>query len=1029
MQIQLLHTEWVKKSGFEYGCDEYMYKNNRRRLVNRPDLLHFYGVKEDGTSVALVIDDFYPSVIVPKSASVTDRNSLIGFLKWYPHISVDMIREVYEVAGKSIMGYGQSDMDCLKVHTINSSVRYKIKDAFDGKVFNFIKTPMAEFMIEKGIKMCGWVEILDGTKTKKGGTEFIVTSKNNVNYLPEKNDMAPIQIMAIDIETITPSDGSFPSAAKQTEVYVQKHVDSDFELSDLQEAGDDTEEFEKNVKKMECVKTCKLPTQDKVIQISVVVYFLGKDDGFDQYIFMLEEDGNKTTKLPPAPQFAEVESDFDPTTCKVFSYETELDMLYAYAKFIRDKNPDILTGYNICNFDNTYLLDRLNALTDNETYQDMPANAVVEDRYISKEEQKNMQKQMGASPNWCRPSLNTEQPNTHWIENVFQSNQTGKRVIKKTVVTGRVVLDMLLRVSDTEKMNSYKLDDVAYHFLKDKKVGDVPYSEIPTFQKTQKGREQLAIYCVKDSWLVIKLIQKLSTIESISEMCRVTGVSMDDILYRGQQIRFVSLIYHQTQDQKPIPLIPFEMHASSEKLKGAAVLDAKAGFYKKPVATLDFASLYPSIMRACNMCYTTLATEECVRNNDLVENVDYKRIYDYSFDKKNMLCKQLTGGNCIFITEKKQKCILPQILSTLLSERSKVKKQMKTEGDSFRYTLLNAKQLALKVVANSVYGVLGAKFGMPCNEISASITRYGRGLLMQTKDVCENKFGHEVVYGDTDSVFVHLKMDRASAEIEAEKMADFCTKYFDNHIELEYEKVYHPLLLLKKKKYCGMKYEPGRPTQKDIKGIETTKRDRPLFVRSVMTDCIDFLFKDWQYNPQNIEVTISTKIRTTIGTLLSQSMPVDQLAICKKLSKDVQDYTTVSPHVAVAIRHNEKHPEAQLRSSARIHYVFKTGLPRDRKRDRACFADDLVKNGFDYDAKEYISQLRSPIETLLVPHVLSQKCLKMIFHNPRMCVKKKTAATNPIMKRMIELGKSQNKRVSESMEERKQKISKTSNVD
>ena len=107
--------------------------------------------------------------------------------------------------------------------------------------------------------------------------------------------------------------------------------------------------------------------------------------------------------------------------------------------------------------------------------------------------------------------------------------------------------------------------------------------------------------------------------------------------------------------------------------------------------------------------------------------------------------------------------VLPQILTELLSARKRAKADLKKEKDPFKKAVLDGRQLALKVSANSVYGFTGATVGkMPCLEISASVTAFGRDMIMHTKNLVTKKYckanGYEhdaeVVYGDTDSVMI-----------------------------------------------------------------------------------------------------------------------------------------------------------------------------------------------------------------------------------------------------------------------------------
>jgi len=144
-------------------------------------------------------------------------------------------------------------------------------------------------------------------------------------------------------------------------------------------------------------------------------------------------------------------------------------------------------------------------------------------------------------------------------------------------------------------------------------------------------------------------------------------------------------------------------HGSDEQFEGATVIEPKRGYYNDPIATLDFSSLYPSIIMAHNLCYTTLLT------------IAKKKELNIQEDKITT-----TPSNSSFIKSTVRKGILPEILEHLLAARKKAKAELKQETDPLKQKVLDGRQYALKVSANSVYGFTGAQMGkLPCLEISA----------------------------------------------------------------------------------------------------------------------------------------------------------------------------------------------------------------------------------------------------------------------------------------------------------------------
>lgn len=123
----------------------------------------------------------------------------------------------------------------------------------------------------------------------------------------------------------------------------------------------------------------------------------------------------------------------------------------------------------------------------------------------------------------------------------------------------------------------------------------------------------MAVYCLKDALLPLRLFNKLMYMYNYVEMARVTGVPFSYLLTRGQSIKVFSQILRKARSKGLVcPKVERQPGASEggQTYEGATVLDAKQGFYETPVATLDFASLYPSIMMAHNLCYSTLVPKD-----------------------------------------------------------------------------------------------------------------------------------------------------------------------------------------------------------------------------------------------------------------------------------------------------------------------------------------------------------------------------------------------------------------------------------
>lgn len=333
-------------------------------------------------------------------------------------------------------------------------------------------------------------------------------------------------------------------------------------------------------------------------------------------------------------------------------------------------------------------------------------------------------------------------------------------------------------------------------------------------------------------------MDKLLCLVNYTEMARVTGVPFNYLLSRGQQVKFISQLFRKALEQQLV--IPnLRSEGTDEQYEGATVIEPTRGYYDVPIATLDFASLYPSIMQAHNLCYTTLL------NKNAVDKLGFKKDEDYI----------VTPNGDLFCTAKIRKGLLTQILEELLGARKRARKELAQEKDPFKKAVLNGRQLALKISANSVYGITGATVGkLPCLAIASSTTSYGRQMIEKTRDEVQkrytiaNGYSHdaEVIYGDTDSVMVKFgPNDLAKAMELGEEAANYVSSKFIKPIKLEFEKVYFPYLLINKKRYAGLYWtNPNKWDKMDSKGIETVRRDNCRLVQTVIETSLRMLLID-----------------------------------------------------------------------------------------------------------------------------------------------------------------------------------------
>ncbi|KAM3556111.1 hypothetical protein ARSEF4850_005675 [Beauveria asiatica] len=644
------------------------------------------------------------------------------------------------------------------------------------------------------------------------------------------------------------------------------------------------------------------PEHDSVIQIANVVTRYGEKKPFIRNVFCLD-----TTSSIVATQ--------------VLEYEKEAKMLSEWQQFLIKVDPDIIIGYNIANFDFPYLINRAKHL------------------------------KVNGFEYWTRlPSIPSRVKDTS-----FSSKQIGNRDTKSTNTNGRLQLDLLQLIQRDHHLRSYTLNSVCAQFLGEQKE-DVHHTMITElFNGTPESRRRLAIYCLKDAYLPQRLMDKLSCLENYTEMARVTGVPFNFLLSRGQQIKFVSQLFRKALEQKLV--IPnMKGDPSDDQYEGATVIEPTRGYYDVPIATLDFASLYPSIMQAHNLCYTTLITrKDRIAQFNLVKDEDYI----------------ITPNGDMFVTTKQRKGLLAQILEELLSARKQAKRELAVETDPFKKAVLNGRQLALKISANSVYGLTGATTGkLPCLAIASSTTSFGRQMIEKTKDEVEKKYciangySHDaqVIYGDTDSVMVKFgTKELAEAMKLGEEAAAFVSSKFIKPIKLEFEKVYFPYLLINKKRYAGLYWTKTEKYDKmDTKGLETVRRDNCLLAQTVIEKVLRMILinRDVQ--------GAQDYVKDTIADLLQNKVDMSKLVITKALTKE--DYSAKQAHVELAARMKKRDAGSAPALGDRVAYVMIRGAAGAKNFEKSEDPIYVLENNVPIDTKYYLdNQLAKPLTRIFEP--------------------------------------------------------------
>jgi DNA polymerase elongation subunit (family B) len=385
----------------------------------------------------------------------------------------------------------------------------------------------------------------------------------------------------------------------------------------------------------------------------------------------------------------------------VISFDTEREMLEAFHTYLHEKDVDIMTGWNIFGFDLDYIYTRA---------------------FMT-----------GCNPDFFKLGKLKSQECEISVKKL-SSSALGDNVLKLLPMSGRFVFDMFHEVKKGYKLDSYSLNNVSKLYLGDQKI-DMPAKEM--FARYVEGDpvklREVAEYCIKDTLLPHKLMKKMCILLNLLEMAKATWVPLCFLVERGQQIKVYSQLTKKAREMGfMVPTIRYGQ-LPEEPYEGATVLEAHKGAYYTPITALDFEALYPSIMMAHNLCYSSYVMNEKDYGN--VPGIEYEtfkigdRTYKFAQDVPSLL---------------------PAILLELKQFRKKAKKDMAT-ATGYMKEVYNGKQLAYKISMNSVYGFTGAGKGiLPCVPIASTTTFRGRAMIEETKNYVEKNFpGAKVRYGDS----------------------------------------------------------------------------------------------------------------------------------------------------------------------------------------------------------------------------------------------------------------------------------------
>ncbi|CBZ25338.1 DNA polymerase I alpha catalytic subunit,putative [Leishmania mexicana MHOM/GT/2001/U1103] len=387
------------------------------------------------------------------------------------------------------------------------------------------------------------------------------------------------------------------------------------------------------------------------------------------------------------------------------------------------------------------------------------------------------------------------------------------------------------------------------------------------------------------------------------------------------------------------------------KYQGGMVLDPKCGLYSDYILLLDFNSLYPSLIQEFNICFTTVDRENR-------SEIDVP-------PPENLICASCAAEGlsapCL------HKSVLPKVIKSLVDSRREVKRLMKTEKDANNLALLEIRQKALKLTANSMYGCLGFEHSrFHAQPLAELVTRQGRLALQSTVDLIPQlNPSLRVIYGDTDSVMIQtgIKNDiKAVRDLGLDLKAKINKRY--QSLEIDIDGVFRAILLLKKKKYAALTVTDwqgeGKTYKKEVKGLDMVRRDWCPLSKCVCDAVLSRVLN--AEGSEDILDYVMNYMRDVAEQVRAGRYTLDNFVISKSLTKEPEAYRGNSfPHATVALRMKQR--KELVRVGDLIPYVICTG---DRLSDKAFHVEEVRQNSqLHIDSEWYLSvQIYPPVMRL-----------------------------------------------------------------
>nr|AAA72101.1 DNA dependent DNA polymerase [Thermococcus litoralis] len=483
-------------------------------------------------------------------------------------------------------------------------------------------------------------------------------------------------------------------------------------------------------------------------------------------------------------------------------------------------------------------------------------------------------------------------------------------------IKGRIHFDLFPVVRRTINLPTYTLEAV-YEAVLGKTKSKLGAEEIAAIWETEESMKKLAQYSMEDARATYELGKEFFPMEA--ELAKLIGQSVWDVSRSstGNLVEWYLLRVAYARNE----LAPNKPDEEEYKRRlrttylGGYVKEPEKGLWEN-IIYLDFRSLYPSIIVTHNVSPDTLEKEGC-------KNYDVAPIVGYRF------CKDFPG-------------FIPSILGDLIAMRQDIKKKMKSTIDPIEKKMLDYRQRAIKLLANSYYGYMGyPKARWYSKECAESVTAWGRHYIEMTIREIEEKFGFKVLYADTDGFYATIPGEKPELiKKKAKEFLNYINSKLPGLLELEYEGFYLRGFFVTKKRYAVID-EEGRIT---TRGLEVVRRDWSEIAKETQAKVLEAILKEG-----SVEKAVEV-VRDVVEKIAKYRVPLEKLVIHEQITRDLKDYKAIGPHVAIAKRLAAR--GIKVKPGTIISYIVLKGS--GKISDRVILLTEYDPRKHKYDPDYYI---------------------------------------------------------------------------